>query len=92
MLQHHFLLSSPKRCGRKQLVFRVNFIQVFTGDGGFIYDFTIRGLQCWNDTKRILLKVPFRFVFKVDVYCVIPAGQKCVQLNKSGSLLKLISH
>lgn len=82
MLQHHFLLSFTKRCGRKQFLFRVNFIQVVTGDRGFIYHLTSRCFQCWNETKRILLKEPVRFVFKVNVDGFIPAVQKCMQPNE----------
>lgn len=76
MLEHHFLLSFTERSGRQQFLFRVNFIQVFTGDGGFIYHLASRCLQCRDDTKRILLKEPVGFIFKVNVDYFMPAGQK----------------
>ena len=71
MLQHHLLLSFTKRTGRKQLPLRVNFIQVFTGDGRLVYHLTSRCLQSRDKTKGILLKEPVRFFFQVDVDGVV---------------------
>lgn len=81
MLKHHFLLSFTKRSGRKQFLFRVNFIQVFTGDRGFVDHLASRCFQGRDKTERILVKEPVGFIFKVDVDYVMPAAQKCVQLN-----------
>lgn len=67
MLQHHPLLSFTEGRGRKQLLLRVNFIQVIAGDGRLVDHLTSRCLQCWDKTKRILLKEPVRFIFQVDV-------------------------
>lgn len=67
MLQHHPLLCFSKRSRRKQLVLRVNFIQVFTGDGRLVDHLTSGCLQCRDKTKGILLKKPVRFIFQVDV-------------------------
>lgn len=67
MLQHHLLLSFTKWAGRKQLLLRVNFIQVFTRDRRLIHHLTSRCLQCWDKTKGILLKEPVRFVFQVNI-------------------------
>ncbi len=72
MLQHHPLFCFPIRRGRKQLLLRVNLIQVITGDGRLIYHLTSRCLQHWDEAKGILLKEPLRFVFQVDVYGVMP--------------------
>lgn len=75
MLQHHPLLSFTKRRGGKQLLLRVNFIQVVTGDGGLVYHLASGSLQCWDKAKRILLKEPFRFVFQINVDGVMPGKQ-----------------
>lgn len=72
MLKHNFLLSFTKRSGRKQLLPRVSFIQVITGDEGFIYHLAISCLQRRDGTKRILLKKPVGFILKVDVDCLMP--------------------
>lgn len=76
MLQHHLLLSFSIRRGRKQLLHRVNFVQVFAGDGRLVYHLTSRCFQCWDQTKGILLKEPFRFIFQVDVDGVMSEDQK----------------
>lgn len=78
MFQHHLLLSFSIGRGRKQLFLWVNLIQVVTGDGRLVYDLTSSCLQCWDKTKRIPLKEPVRFVFKVDVDGVMPETQKHV--------------
>lgn len=72
MLKHHFLLSFTKRSGRKQLLVRVSFIQVITGDEGFTDHLAISCLQRRDGTKRILLKKPVGFILKVDVDCLMP--------------------
>lgn len=78
MLQHHLLLSFTKRRGRKKLPLRVNFLQVFTGDGRLEYHLTSSCLQCWDKTKGILLKEPVRFIFQIDVDGVMSERQKQV--------------
>lgn len=79
MLQHHLLLSFTKRAGREQLLLRVDFIQVFACDRRLVYHLSCHRLQCWDETKGILLQVPLRFVFQVDVDRVMPDGKKQVQ-------------
>lgn len=86
MLQQHFLLSFNKRRGRNQLPLRVNFIQVVTDDGRLVYHLTSRCLKCWDKTKWILLKEPFRFFFEIDVDYVMPEKNKTGSTNLTKSI------
>lgn len=74
MLHKHLLLSFCVWRRREQLLLRVNFIQVFTGDDRLVDHLTSRCLQRWDEPKWILLKEPLRFVLQMDVDYVMPEG------------------
>lgn len=72
MLQHHLLLGFSIRRVWKQFLLRIHLVQVLAGDGRLVDHLACRRLQCWNKTKRVLLKEPVGFVSQVDVDGVVP--------------------
>lgn len=67
VFQEHLLKGSLIGVWRHQLLPWKCFIQVLTGDWGLPDQLALAGLQSRNQPRGLLLKVPVRFVFQIDV-------------------------